>query len=857
MELKRMEENGVIVPVSEHSDWVHPIVVITKKDGAVRVCLDPRNLNAALKRHHYPIPRPEELFASLSGSTVFSILDAKSAFWQLTLDEASSRLCTFTTPWGRYRFLRVPFGLATAPELFQQAIEQVFQGQVVVKPYFDDILVASSTPAEHMAHLRTVLTVARKNNLKFNKAKLKLGLSAITYLGHQLSSEGLAPDPEKVKSIEAMAVPTDKSQLQRFLGMVTYLTKFIPNFSATTSPLRELLKTDVAWHWTNRHTETFNLIKQKLSTAPVLCYYDQRKPITISTDASSYGMGSVLLQEGRPIAYASAALTAPQQRYAQIEKELLAVVFACERFHYYTFGRSVTVETDHKPLVGLQNKDLASMSPRLQRLMLRLQCYSIKLVYVPGKLLSVADALSRSPDPQSKIETADSDPGLMVSTLVQASPIKLKQIQEATDRDPTLQQLSKYIQQGWPERLSDVHPVAKPYFHIRSELYITEGFVCCGQRLAIPAALQAEVLEKLHQAHRGIVACKGLASQSVYWPSLNKDIVNLVSSCDICQSNQKSNPQQPLLDRDVPVRPWEQLAVDFFHCQGNTYILVVDYFSKYVEVKRMETTTASSVIMVLKDIFARFGIPNVLISDQGPPFDSQAFKSFLQQWDIVHEPSSPLYPSSNGQVERTIQTVKSMLIKSCSDGKDLSLVLLNYRATPTIGSSSPAELLMGRKLRTFIPTLPGNLKPHYSTESHQQLLKCRQKAQHKHGDSGTHLLPTLEKHQPVWVRHKNTWQKAVITQVGPQPRRYTVQTTDRAILVRNRVHLRPRVQKTSDATHSAEDYTLDEREPTTEPIPVPSVRDPTPPSHPGVSPPRSTYVTRTGRLIRPPARYQN
>lgn len=164
-----MEENGVIVPVAEHSEWVHPIVVITKKDGTVRLCLDPRNLNAALKRHHYPIPCPEELFASLSGSTVFSILDAKSAFWQLTLDEASSRLCTFTTPWGRYRFLRVPFGLATAPELFQQAIDEVFQGQVIVKLYFDDILVASRTSVEHMAHVRTVLTIARKNNLKFNK----------------------------------------------------------------------------------------------------------------------------------------------------------------------------------------------------------------------------------------------------------------------------------------------------------------------------------------------------------------------------------------------------------------------------------------------------------------------------------------------------------------------------------------------------------------------------------------------------------------------------------------------------------------------------------------------------------------
>lgn len=289
------------------------------------------------------------------------------------------------------------------------------------------------------------------------------------------------------------------------------------------------------------------------------------------------------------------------------------------------------------------------MSPRLQRLMLWLQCYSTKLVNIPGKLLFVADALSRCPYPESKIETTDSDPGLMVSTLIQTSPTELKQIQEAADRDPTLQKLSECIQHGWPDRLCDVHPVAEPYFHIRSELYITESFICCGQRLVIPAALQAEVLAKLHQAHCGIVACKGLASQSVYWPSLNKDIVYVVSSYDMCQSNQKSNSQQPLLDRDLPVRPWEKLVVDFFHCQGSTFILVVDYFSKYVEVKRMETTTASSVIMVLKDIFAHFGIPNVLISDQGPPFDSEAFKSFLPQGALFMSQHHPFIPSPTGR----------------------------------------------------------------------------------------------------------------------------------------------------------------------------------------------------------------
>lgn len=223
-------------------------------------------------------------------------------------------------------------------------------------PYFDDILVASRTSSEHTTHLRKVLMTAR-NNLKLNKDKLKLGLSSVTYLGHQLTQDGIAPDPDKVKAINAIQPPTEKAELLRFLGMATYLMKFVPNFSSKTQPLRELLKSDVAWHWTREMSDAFNEIKGSLTTAPVLHYFDPTQPIVISTDASSYGIGSVLLQNGYPVAYASAALTPAQQRYAQIEKELLAVVFACEQFYYYICGRSIVVETDHKPLIGLHKKD--------------------------------------------------------------------------------------------------------------------------------------------------------------------------------------------------------------------------------------------------------------------------------------------------------------------------------------------------------------------------------------------------------------------------------------------------------------------------------------------------------------------
>lgn len=848
-ELDRMEENDIIKRVTEPTDWVHPIVIIKKKDGNVRICLDPRNLNAAVKRHHYHIPVPEELFARLSGSTVFSVLDAKSAFWQLALDEQSSYLCTFATPWGRYRFLRVPFGLSTAPELFQQAIDRIFEHQRIVVPYFDDILVASKTPSEHVTHLRKVLTIARDNNLKLNCDKLKLGLPSVTYLGHQLTQKGLAPDPDKVRAINAIPAPTNKAELQRFLGMATYLMKFVPNFSAKTQPLRELLKTNVTWHWTPEMSSACDEIKHDLTAAPVLHYFDPEQPIVVSTDASSYGIGSVLLQNGHPVAYASAALTPTQQQYAQIEKELLAVVFACEQFYYYICGRSIVVQTDHKPLVGLQCKDFHKISPRLQRLLLRIQRYTIKLVYVPGKQLTVADALSRAPDPANTIETSDHEQGVLVCTLVHASTPKLNELRDCTTADDVLQRVVAYIQKGWPDKISSVPPSVKPYYSIRNELYITDGFVCYGERLVIPQACQQEVLSKLHMTHRGIVSCKNTARQSVYWPRLNKDIEEIITNCEICQRNQRGNVQEPLLDRELPTRPWEKVAMDFFHHNGVTYLLLVDYYSKFVEVKQMSTTTASALVAVLKDVYARFGIPNEVVSDQGPPFDSTEFRNFNKEWDVVHNPTSPHFPRSNGQVERTIQTIKATMTKALSEGKETSMVLLNYRATPMNGLLSPAEMLMGRRIRTFIPAHPKTLLPHYPHRFFQKRLQSRQKAQHKHGDQHAHSLPTLQKNQLVWFWHGKSWKKAVVTQVGPKPRRYTVTSSKGQTYTRNRHHLRARINSREPEVTAEDYYPMD----TPLSSGSPQVR-----ADLGELPSRATTVrTRSGRTVRPPSRFMD
>jgi hypothetical protein len=395
-EIDRMEKEEVIVKVEEPTDWVHNPVIIEKPNGKLRVCLDPRELNKYLTREQYQLPTWEEIASRLHGAKYFSIVDANQGYWQIPLDDESSRLTTFNTPFGRYRFLRMPFGIHSAQEIFHKRVNHLFEDLEGVETDIDDILVWERTIEEHDQRLKATLDRTKLIGMTLNPDKCKLRVTEVTYLGHKLTGEGVPPDQSKVEAIINMPAPQDKAGVQRLLGMVNYLAKFIPGMSEITAPLRELLKKNVHWHWTEKHQEAFEKIKEILSTNRVLRYYDVTKPVILQTDASSKGLGAVLLQDGFPIAYASRSMTATQVRYAQIEKELLAVVFACERFHQYIYGKTVEVHSDHKPLESILKKPLATAPARLQRMLLRLQKYDINLVYKQGKLLQVADTLSRA-----------------------------------------------------------------------------------------------------------------------------------------------------------------------------------------------------------------------------------------------------------------------------------------------------------------------------------------------------------------------------------------------------------------------------------------------------------------------------
>ena len=502
-ELCRMEKIGAITKVTEPSEWVSSIVVTEKKNGNLRICLDPRALNKAVQREHYPMKTVEEVAAELEGATVFSTLDASSGFWHIKLDEESSKLTTFNTPFGRYRFLRLPFGLNSAPEVFQRRMSQAFDDIDGTSIIMDDILIWGKDVAQHDHRLRQVLQRARDINLKLNSEKSCIQTHEVVYIGHIFSKIGVKPDPMKVQAITEMQAPQDKKELLRFMGMVNYLGKFIPNLSNVTQPLRELLQKETAWHWIDTHERAFNEIKKRITHEKILKYYEVTKPVTISGDSSSYGLGACLMQDGRPISYASRSLSKSEKNYAQIEKELLAIVFGCAKFHQYIYGKPVTIETDHKPLEYLFRKPLTAAPPRLQRMMLTLQKYDLHVVYKPGKSLYIADTLSRAP---GTLSAPDVDDLYQVHTVqhLPVSPQRLERFHAETTADSVLQKLQYTAHVGWPSDKSAVHPDIREYWPIRDEISTQDGFLLRGERLIVPTSLRREMLSIIHGNHLGI-----------------------------------------------------------------------------------------------------------------------------------------------------------------------------------------------------------------------------------------------------------------------------------------------------------------------------------------------------------------
>lgn len=873
-ELDRLSMMGVITPVEEPTPWVSQIVIAHKKSGDIRVCLDPHELNKSLMREHYTLPILEDVLHELRESKVFSKADLSSGYWHVVLDQESSLLTTFQTCFGRYRFLRLPFGIKCSSEYFQKKLLEALNGLPGVQCIADDVIIHGKTTQEHDARMKMFLDRCQELGIKLNKDKLETAVDSINFMGHRISAQGLSIDPEKVSAVKEMKEPTNVTELRQFLGMINYLTKFLPNITTVIHPLQNLLKSDVTWTWSSAQQAAFEQVKKQITDTPVLAFYDPEQKLTVENDACEYGLGSVLLQEGRPVAYASRSLSETESRYAQIEKEMLAVTYGLEKFHYYTFGRDVEVITDHKPLMAINAKPLSKAPKRLQNLLLRAQKYSYTLIWKPGKSIPLADALSRAPTEKPTQEE-------MVGniTIQKLKDHRLDQIRGATARDDAMTSLGNVIMAGWPNDKTGLPENLIPYFSYRDELTIQDGIIYRGDRIVIPKSLQKEMKERVHTGHLGINSCLRRARDLLFWPGMSMEIRQYVETCGTCATYADKQTKESIQLTEIPSRPWQKIGSDLFTWGGHEYLITVDYHSNFFELDQLPDSTSTTVIKRMKSHFARHGIPDTIISDNGTQYTSSAFKSFSKQWGFCHETISPGNSQANGAAEAAVKIAKKLMKRSKSAGEDPFISLLNLRNTPTEGlNTSPAQRLLGRRTKSLLPTASAKLVPGY----HDPRTETNLKEKRKMGASnlgGRDLRPlTLGdtvRMQPI-ENNKKEWKQATVSQ-QLNSRSFIVTTENGKCYKRNRRFLRKSVASThsipaiTTPVESRQQPTVDTQISASEPVPSPttptavSVTTPrpppttdtavaTPPASPAMATPKRT---RYGRSIRLPPRYRD
>ena len=795
VELGRLASLGVIVPVEEPTPWVSQLVIASKKNGDIRICLDPKELNKALLREHYTLPILEDTLHELGQSRVFSKADLCSGYWHVVLDEPSSLLTTFQTCFGRYRWLRLPFGLSVSSEIFQKRILECLADLDGVVCIADDIIIHGKTLEEHDRNFEAFLKRCREQNIVLNKDKVVLRTDTITFMGHLITKDGLQSDPEKMKAISTFPVPQKIEELRRFLGMVNYVSKFLPHVTDILHPLYNLLKKDVKWTWSENQHNAFETVKDMIVNSPVLSYYDPVKELTLENDASEYGLGTALMQEGKPIAFASRALSSAERNYAQIEKEMLAILYGLNKFHHFTFGRSVRVVTDHKPLVSIVKKPLSSAPKRLQAMLLRAQEYNFEIEYKSGKDIPVADALSRAPTSVSVSEEVVAVNNLSFTPL---KPSRLDEIRVSTNADNTLKLLKNTIMEGWPENKFLLPTPLTPYYNYRDELTVQDGIILRGERVVIPTSMRFEMKQKVHAGHSGINSCLRRARELIYWPGISAEIRQYVESCDVCSSYSIRQPEEPLFMHEVPSRPWEKIGTDIFTLSGRHYLITVDYFSQFFEIDHLPEITSEVVITKLKHHFARHGIPDTVISDNGPQFSSNDFALFSKLWGFSHEPISPGNSKANGAAEAAVKIAKNIMKKCRKAKEDPYLGILNLRNTPQEGmNTSPVQRLMGRRTKTFLPTISERLMPSTSfmEKDKWNMEERRNKVAERH--LGRKTLKPLTvgdfvRMQPIQDR-KGEWKEGVVSK-KLKSRSYEVATEDGKSYRRNRKFLRASVE---------------------------------------------------------------
>ncbi|UYV66446.1 hypothetical protein LAZ67_4001706 [Cordylochernes scorpioides] len=718
-EVDKMLKSGIVKP--SDSPWSSPVVLVKKKDGTWRFCVDYRRLNKITRKDVYPLPRIDDTLDSLKGASVFSTMDLKSGYWQIEVDEADREKTAFVTPDGLFEFKVMPFGLCNAPATFERIMDNLLRGLKwnICLCYLDDIIVFSKTMEEHILRLEMVLNCLSKAGLTLNLEKCHFGSRRMKVLGHLIDGDGIYPDPDKVEAVRNFPRPKNVSEVRSFLGLCSYYRRFIKSFADITGPLNELLKKGKQFSWNDRQEDSFNNLKSALTSEPVLGHFDEAAPIYVHTDASGFGIGSVLVQlrDGceQPIAYASRTLSKSEKNYSTTEKECLAVVWSISKFRPYLFGRHFSVVTDHHSLCWLAN--LKDPSGRLARWALRLQEYEVAVCYKNGRKHKDADCLSRSPLPDTAEETEEDILCLAV----------LCDVEKEQQRDPSL---TKII-----ANCGD--PNYKRFVIINNILY-KKNYDPLGRPwlLVVPRTLRLEVLRSSHDAptagHLGFAKTYDRIRRRLFWPGLYRSVRNYVGHCRECQRRKKI-PQLPPgnLKPIAPVSiPFQKIGMDLLGRfpptrDGNRWVIVcTDYLTKYAVTKAIPTGGAVEVAkFMVNDVVLKHGAPRELITDRGRSFQAKVVNELTKMCGMSHYFTTAYHPQTNGLTERLNKTLVDMLSMYVDvDQKNWDSVLpfitfaYNTARQETTGFS-PFFLVHGREAETMLDAL-FPYQPDYEEDEH-------------------------------------------------------------------------------------------------------------------------------------------
>ena len=721
--LKELEQEGIIQEVEGPTEWISNLVLTPKADpNEIRMNIDMTTPNKAIKRTRHVIPTVEELKYKLNGMKHFSKIDLKHGYMQFELDEESRYITTFYTHKGLRQAKRLMFGINAASELFNEEIRQTLSDIANVFNIYDDIIIGGMTKEEHDRALCQTLMRLRDCGLTAKVSKCVFDVPEIEFFGLIFSETGTKPAKEKIEALRMIEVPKTATEVRSFIGLANFSCHFIPNYSAQTAPLRELTKKHAKFEWTEECQRAFDNIKNALSEKSKNTFFDPRRPTQVIVDGSKKdGLGAILAQENpstkiwEVVRYDSRPVLPAEKNYSQIEIESAAIEWANTKYRIYLLGLpQYQIVTDHKPLVPMYNTHTAELPPRVMRNKTRMHGYAYKLVHIPGESMP-SDYLSRHPVGKwtKKCNESIKETELFVNSVLTANEteaLTMKELKQETINDPEMQCLANAIKSRRITKESQ--PELAPYKNIWTELSVHDDLVLRGHKIVVPPPLREKAVALAHDGHQGIVKSKAYLRSIMWFPNMDQKVEEAVRACHPCQVVTNVPIKEPLNMVPIPNEAWTNLRMDFYgpvHPTGEMIIVVEDEHSRYPDLEIIHSTSSATVTPVLETMLSRFGIPNVVRTDNGPPFNGKEFAQFAKYLGFEHITVAPLSPWTNGMVERFMPVVKKIIQVAKAQGRnwrqELQRALRARRATPhpSTGVAPAVALFNGRKYKTRLP----------------------------------------------------------------------------------------------------------------------------------------------------------